>query len=119
MTANELLILRTEMLSIREILTTCPDAALSEVESRLDAVAESIARRQGIASPVAAACLPKGHEVVRDIHCILGDLAALCEQAAEFYGNWLATLGSLAGEYDGTGVPAFPPLQQTRVTARG
>ncbi len=112
MTADELLILRTEMLSIREILTTCPDAALPEVESRLDAVAESIARRQGIASPVAA-------EVLRDIGCILGDLAALCEQAAEFYGAWLATLGSLAGEYDGTGVPSFLPVQQTRVIARG
>ena len=112
MNAEELVKLRAEMLSIREVMTTCPDASLQEVENRLDAVAATIAQLNVVESPAVT-------ELLRDINRILGDLSALCEQAAEFYGAWIATLGSLAGEYDGTGVPSLLPLQRTRVVARG
>lgn len=103
---------RVELLHIREALSTSPETGLAEIESRLESVAAAVASLDGVRTEADRA-------VLRDVIRVLGDLSALCAQASEFYGRWVAAAGSMAAGYDGSGAASITGLCAARVNARG
>lgn len=112
MFTNELETSRIELLSIRESMTGRPAAGPQDLERRLEKVCDSIKRVGWLKTKME-------RDLLVEVNRLIGDIAALCTQAGNFYDFWSATLGSLAGEYDSRGIPAVTPERPALHSARG